>query len=92
MSLSLMHLGLLLLLVATFSFASPLQPDDVEIIFGQASVGSGRQDKKYPAFLDGDVFQDVALATNNNNNNNNNYIDSSVAKPGSSSTPSTRIV
>lgn len=74
MSLSLMHLRLLLLLVATIVFASPLQPD-VEF-FGQAPVGSGQE--KFPA-LDGDVFHgsaDVALATND-------YIDYSAVNPGS---------
>lgn len=74
MFLYLMHFRLLLLLVATTAYASPLHPDAES--FGQASVVSAQE---ILPVLDGDVYHgsaDGALATNN-------YIDPSVINPGS---------
>lgn len=64
-----MHLRLLLLLVATIVFASPLAPDAE--YFGQASIGPGQGN--FPS-LDGEVYHepaDGALTTSN-------YLDSSA--------------
>lgn len=74
MFLPLMHLRLLLLLVATIAFTSPLVPDAE--YSGQASIGP--RPEHFPA-LDGDVYHgsaDGALTTSS-------YLDTSAVNLGS---------
>lgn len=79
MFLPLMHLRLLLLLVATIAFASPLLAPEAEF-FGQGSIGPGAEN--FPA-LDGDVYDyqhgsaDGALLTSTRITTSN-YLDTSA--------------
>lgn len=79
MFLPLMHLRLLLLLVATIAFASPLLAPEAEF-FGQGSIGPGPEN--FPA-LDGDVYDyqhgsaDGALLTSTRITTSN-YLDTSA--------------
>lgn len=85
MFLPLMHLRLvLLLLVTTIAFASPLAPPDAEY-FGQASIGGSGPENNIPAFDGaGDVYYHGSAA--DKAPSTSNYLDTSAVNLLGSST------